>query len=194
MKRVFIIHGWGGKPNGGWLPWLMEELSKKDIFACSLPMPSSEKPIVSEWVNAIASYVGMPDRDTIFVGHSLGVAAILRYLENIPQAREIGGMILVSGFINPLEQERFVDNVEVTNTFVFPLIDTEKIHSFHIPSVVIHGKKDQLVPYEQSEKIAKALEAKLILIEDGDHFSQKKEPICRELPQALEAVLRLTSA
>ena len=28
-KRVFIIHGWGGKPDEHWLPWLEEELAKK---------------------------------------------------------------------------------------------------------------------------------------------------------------------
>ena len=28
MKRVFIIHGWGGYPEEGWLPWLKKELEK----------------------------------------------------------------------------------------------------------------------------------------------------------------------
>jgi len=29
MKRVFIIHGWGGNPEEGWLPWLKKELEAK---------------------------------------------------------------------------------------------------------------------------------------------------------------------
>ena len=26
MRRVFIIHGWGGYPEEGWFPWLKKEL------------------------------------------------------------------------------------------------------------------------------------------------------------------------
>lgn len=28
-KRVFIVHGWDGKPSGAWLPWLKKELEAK---------------------------------------------------------------------------------------------------------------------------------------------------------------------
>lgn len=28
MKRIFVIHGWGGSPHGGWHPWLKTELEK----------------------------------------------------------------------------------------------------------------------------------------------------------------------
>jgi hypothetical protein len=34
MKKVFIIHGFQGKPNGGWRPWLEGELALLDIYAC----------------------------------------------------------------------------------------------------------------------------------------------------------------
>lgn len=30
-KRVFIVHGWGGSPEGACLPWLRNELRKKDL-------------------------------------------------------------------------------------------------------------------------------------------------------------------
>jgi len=50
MKKVFIIHGFEGEPNGGWRPWLMRELAKFDVYASALPMPTPEKPIVlSGW-------------------------------------------------------------------------------------------------------------------------------------------------
>ena len=44
MKKVFIVHGFEGEPNGGWRPWLMGELAKKDIYACALPMPIPSSP------------------------------------------------------------------------------------------------------------------------------------------------------
>ena len=44
MKRVFIIHGWTGKPEGDWFPWLKQELETKG-FQVQIPeMPDTEKP------------------------------------------------------------------------------------------------------------------------------------------------------
>ena len=56
MKKVFIVHGFGGMPNGGWFPWLMKELATKDTFACSLPMPGTDLPILDEWIGCIKRY------------------------------------------------------------------------------------------------------------------------------------------
>ena len=49
MKKVFMIHGYEGKPNGGWQPWLMGELAKENIWACALSMPSPNKPEKNEY-------------------------------------------------------------------------------------------------------------------------------------------------
>ena len=83
MKKVFIVHGFGGIPNGGWIPWLMQELAKSRIYACALPMPESKEPVVSKWVEEITHAVNNSPEDEIFLfGHSLGVPAVLRYLES----------------------------------------------------------------------------------------------------------------
>ena len=28
MKRVVIVHGWGGSPEDNWIPWLRKEMEK----------------------------------------------------------------------------------------------------------------------------------------------------------------------
>jgi len=74
MKKVFIIHGLGGNPNGGWRPWLMAELEKQEIYACALSMPTSENPICKEWVDEISRHIERNSGDDIYlVGHFLGV-------------------------------------------------------------------------------------------------------------------------
>jgi predicted alpha/beta hydrolase family esterase len=71
MKKVFIIHGFEGHPNGAWRPWLMAELEKRDIYACALSMPSPEKPVCAEWVEEISRNVLRNKNDEIcLVGHS----------------------------------------------------------------------------------------------------------------------------
>lgn len=75
----------------------MTELEKKDVYACALSMPNPEEPICFEWVEEIARHVERNKNDEIYlVGHSLGVPAILRYLEK-PESQTIAGSILVSG-------------------------------------------------------------------------------------------------
>lgn len=50
-KRVFIIHGWGGYPDEGWLPWLKIELEKKNFEVFIPAMPDTDEPKINSWVS-----------------------------------------------------------------------------------------------------------------------------------------------
>jgi len=71
-KRVFIIHGWGGSPEGGCLPWLKSELEKNNFEVLAPQMPNTEEPKIEEWVSYLSEFVGEIDENTCFVGHSIG--------------------------------------------------------------------------------------------------------------------------
>ena len=79
-KRVFIIHGWGGRPNSNWFPWLKAELTKLGYEVFVPTMPNSSNPMVKEWISCMNETIGAPTKSDYLVGHSLGVIAILRYL------------------------------------------------------------------------------------------------------------------
>ena len=100
MKRVFIIHGWGGNPDEPWLKWLKQQLEAKDYEATNPKMPNTWNPKISEWVNRLNQSVGEPNEDTYFVGHSIGCQAIMRYLEQLPENQKVGGVIFVAGWFN----------------------------------------------------------------------------------------------
>lgn len=96
MNKVFLIHGFEGSPNGGWRPWLMTKLNKHEVWACSLSMPSPEKPMLKEWLDEIKLHVERNQNDNIYlVGHSLGGTVILRYLETYNDKYYIVGKFLV---------------------------------------------------------------------------------------------------
>src|SRR3989338_4454364 len=61
-KRVFVIHGWGGSPGGGWKPWLKEELEARGFQVIMPQMPNPEFPKMDEWVGTLASLVGKPEK------------------------------------------------------------------------------------------------------------------------------------
>lgn len=189
MKKVFMVHGFNGEPNGGWRPWLMGELAKKDIYACALPMPAPDNPNKNEWVKTIREAISIPSEEIFLVGHSLGVPAILRYLETLDKNQKIGGAILVSGpcsILQPEDKEariRKIDNF-LNTPFNFNYIK-EKAKSFS----VIHGDDDDKVPVEHAGIISKNLDCELIIVPNGKHLSGSVG--WHELPQLLESLEKM---
>ncbi len=95
MKRVVIVHGWGGNPQEGWFPWLRGALEGKG-FSVQVPeMPDTMHPRIDAWVAALGECIGQPDEELFLVGHSVGCQTILRYLPTASHAvagRTVGGV------------------------------------------------------------------------------------------------------
>jgi len=180
MKKVFIIHGFEGSPNGGWRPWLMGELEKQEVYACALPMPNPNNPDCAEWINEISRHIAKED-EIYLVGHSLGSPAILRYLESAI-AIKIAGSILVSC---PSEKN---DNRKI-DTFMDKPFDFEKIKSKCQKFAVIHGDNDPSVPLNNAQFIAKNLGCELITIKNGGHLNGSSGWL--QLPQCLEVLNKM---
>jgi predicted alpha/beta hydrolase family esterase len=190
MKKIFIVHGFGGIPNGGWIPWLMTELAKRDIYACALPMPDSKKPVVSKWIEEIKHAVDNALDDEIYlVGHSLGSTAVLKYLESVFGNKKVSGVILASGLVSPLDPENTTSVYRAIDSFVVPSVDFEKIKDKAEKFAVFHSIDDPAVPFSHAEKISNALNCKLVKLEKGGHFFILSKPICYEIPELLDLVL-----
>lgn len=182
MKKVFIVHGFEGSPNGGWRPWLMAELEKQDIYACALPMPTPDAPVCDKWVSEIKRIVDLENGHEIYlVGHSLGVPAILRYLEK-ENKNNVNGCVLVSG---PSEK----NNNRKIDSFLDKPFDFEKIKSNVSKFVIIHGDNDPNVPLSNAETLAKELGGELIIVKNGGHLNGSSG--WTTLPQCLDALNKI---
>lgn len=181
--KVFIIHGFQGAPNGGWRPWLMAELEKQNIYACALSMKDPDNPICNEWIHEIARYVEMSRHDEIYlVGHSLGVPAILRYLEGTPGDSVIKGAVLISG---PSEKN---DNRKI-DSFLDKEFNFKSIKSQCKAFAIIHGDNDTNVPLSNARMLSQELEGSLTIVKDGGHLNGSAGWF--ELPQCLEALNKM---
>jgi len=96
MKKAYIIHGWGGNSEEGWLPWLKKELEAKGFEALAFDMPDTENPKIETWVKYLEDNIQNPDEETILIGHSIGCQTILRYLEKFPENVKVGKAILIA--------------------------------------------------------------------------------------------------
>lgn len=184
MKKVFLIHGFEGEPNGGWRPWLMGELAKVDVWACSLAMPKPNEPKSDEWTEEIVRAVGEPNIHIFIVGHSLGVPAILNYLQKLPEGPQVGGVVLVSGPAHKNDNRKIDSFFEVP--FDFKLIKSKAKHF-----AIIHGDNDPLVPISDAQELSEKLGGELVFVPNGGHLNGSAG--WRELPQALEALKGMTN-
>ena len=130
----------------------------------------------------IARHVERNKKDQIYlVGHSLGVPAILRYLEKT-KSKNIKGTVLVSGPISK------VGGKKVANFLMKPFnykIIKSKVKKF----AVIHGDNDKLVPFAHGKVLANKLGGKFVVVKNGGHLNSSAG--WDTLPQALRELVRM---
>jgi len=190
-KRVFLVHGWEGRPDEGWFPWLKRELEATG-FTVEIPaMPDAAAPKIDVWVPFLKELVGEVNSDTYFVGHSIGCQTILRFLEGLGKGQEIGGVVLVGGWIH-LKPEATEDegDEDVARPWLETPINWEKINSKCRKFVAIHSDNDPFVFMSDGNVFKEKLGAELVVEHGMKHFSG--DDGVTELPSALEAVLRIS--
>lgn len=187
-KRVFIVHGWGGYQTEGWFPWLKRELEKKGFQVFISQLPDADKPRIHKWVSAVANAVGVPDKGTYFIGHSMGCQAIARYVETLD--REVGGVVFVAGFFKRLTGlEDDADVQETDRHWLEAPLDFAKVKAHLGRSVAIFSDDDPYVPIDNQDDFRDKLGSTIIIERAKRHFSGSDG--LKELPIALQALEEL---
>ncbi len=179
-KRVFIIHGWGGSPEGASLPWLAKKLKEKGFEVFAPQMPNTENPKIEEWVSRLAGLVGTADENTYFIGHSIGCQAIMRYIQTIDQ--KIAGALFIAGWfvLDNLEDD---EDPEIARPWIEEPIDFEKLKVASENYTLLISDNDPFGGFEKNIEEFKKMNAKIIILKGAEHIEDV------ELPIALEEVL-----
>jgi len=185
-KRVFIIHGWGGYPDKGWLKWLNKELSKKGFNVYAPEMPDKENPRINDWVSYLGKIVGDIDKDTYFIGHSIGCQTIIRFLES--QKCNAGGVIFVGGWIT-LKGLESKEEEEVANPWLNALINFNKVKNKSKKFIALFSDNDPYVPLENAKIFKDKLNAKIIIEKKKGHFI---ENVTKTIPVVLKELLKIS--
>jgi predicted alpha/beta hydrolase family esterase len=188
MSRIFLIHGWTGRPTKDFFPWAKETLEKEGYEVFVPEMPDPDYPKIKPWVEKIKEVVGMPRTDDIFIGHSLGCMGILQYLQTLPDDTKIKKVILIAGF-EKLKEAAF-EALEDWDTFKpwgKATFNYKKVKKMAKSWIALFSDDDPFVSYKVNSKIFKEkLSAKIILQHGMSHFNQEQG--IRTLPILLELV------
>ncbi len=191
MKKVYIIHGWGGSPDEPLHKWLASELRKEGFEVVIPVMPNTDEPTIEAWVNKLNETIGKnPNENTILIGHSIGCQAILRYVAGLENSGFFGGMVFIAPWlkVSGLETE---EEKSIAKLWVEPPIDYLKVLE-HIPKnkiTAIFSDNDPFVPKENWEEFESLFGAKIIVESRKGHFTA--DDGINTLPSALEAVLKM---
>ncbi len=188
MKRAFIIHGWGGNPNEGWLPWLKDEL-EADGFKVTVPaMPDTDRPTIDAWVSHLAREVGIVDSNTFFIGHSIGCQAIMRFAERLPEGQNAGGAVFVAPFFTLTLAEN--EDPLIAEPWLSTHIEDNKVQE-HLPTVTcIFSDNDDWVPMENEKMFRERLQAYALELQGKGHFSGSDG--INELLEALDEIRQMS--
>ena len=168
--------------------WLKEELEKQGIKAEVPLMPDAEAPKIDKWVSFLENLVKEPDENTYFVGHSIGVQTILRYLEK--GDTQIGGVLAVAGFYtltdNAFEDE---EDKQTAQPWLDTPIDNEKVKKNASKITAIFSDNDPFVPLGNEDLFKQRLGAKTIIVENKGHIGGSDN--IKEYPLILDELLKI---
>ncbi|MCR4274782.1 MAG: alpha/beta hydrolase [Candidatus Campbellbacteria bacterium] len=187
MKSAYIIHGWDGNPDEPLLQWLKTNLEAKGVAVVVPAMPEPSTPKIEPWVATIAE-ISTPNEDSLYIGHSVGCQAVLRYIATLPAGTRIAGIVLIAPWMALDEEtirEEGEESVAIAKPWMETPIDFAKIRSVVGKSVAIFSDNDPFVPLDQQELFKKELNADIIIEHNMGHFAPDDN--ITELPSALNA-------
>lgn len=183
MKRAIIVHGFKGKPDTNWKPWLKRELEGSGFQVDVPEMPNTDHPEVSAWVSKLASTIGEIGNDEVYlIGHSLGCITILKYLETVHEDHAIKASIFVAGFAR-----KFNGYGGGHDSFFDTDLDYRTIRNHCDDFVAIHSDDDPSVGIEELAVFKDNLHAKTIAVSGMGHFGSGDSVF--ELPILRDVVL-----
>ena len=185
MKTAYLIHGWGG--NSSYFDELKKQLEKKKIRVYALDMPDTDNPKIEAWVGLLEKNAKNIDKDTYFVGHSIGCQTIMRFLERLPIDKEIAGAVFIAGWINL----KGLDSYEklIAKPWLETPINCDKAKRRVKKIVAIFSDNDNTMPLENKDFFKDRLGAKVFIEHQKGHF--RGDDGITELPSALEALLKM---
>ena len=185
MKKVYLVHGWGGGPeNEIWFPWLKKELETRGFSVEILKMLNPDYPKIETWVKHLENNVKELDEETYFIGHSIGCQAILRFLEKIPEKIKIGGCIFVAGWFDLLETAYEEEGEkEIAKPWIETPINLEKVKEHTNNFLAIFSDDDSCVSVSETELFKEKLNSKIIIKKNQGHFDE-----VNEIPEILDFI------
>lgn len=177
-KKIYFVPGFTGTDDGGWPDWLAREFTKFGFEFNLLSMPNVMCPEVHEWLDYLKSQNIKVNKNTYFIGHSLGCITISRFLEKLPKQSVAAGCIFVAGFCS-------LPKIPLLADFCTLPLDFAEVKKHAGEVTVIMSDNDHIIPNKSSQEFAEKLGAKVMIENKKGHFTSE----IKELHSVLNIIL-----
>ncbi len=175
MKKIYLVHCGEGSCDDGWYPWLDGKLKGNNIEFIRLNMPNTSNPTIKEWVQTLDDKVNKLDKNTYFIGHSIGCQTIMRYLQS-KEITQIGGILFVAPWLNllpkALDDE---ESIKIAKPWLETSIDFEKVKKFTNNVNCVFSDDDYFVPITEGKEFKNKLNSNNLIVCGKGHISQEDD-------------------
>lgn len=173
---IYLIPRWAGNSHSDWYNWLT--LTVESNFQAKvkrLEMPEWEEPEIEKSTEYLNSKIKKLDKNTFFIGHSVGCQAILRFLDfklKENPSIELGGFLFVAGWFT-------IDKPWISlKPWTVQNLDYNLIANQVLTRLVLISNND---PYtskfiENKELFESKLNADVTILDQHSHFHGLMEP------------------
>lgn len=185
MKKIILVHRWGGNSESDWYQSVKKELETYNFEVIIPEMPNTEMPIIEDWVNYLSKMAKL-HKSNIFIGHSIGCQTILRFLEkeNIQESR----LFFIAPWFN-LENLEDEETRAIANPWISYPINFAKVkenirylESFFSSNEPYRCVKENLTILKEK------LESKVSTLTNQGHFTEEDGK--RNFPELVDAIKR----
>lgn len=177
--RLVLVSRWAGGPRSDWYPWLAQAVSGRFSEVLVPKMPRPERAEIAAWKQTLTELLAPGDalEDTVFVGHSVGCQAILRWLAEQEPGRRAAGFVGVAAWW------KVVDPWQSLLPWLEHDYPIERARAAVGAAAVLLSDNDQYTP-DHAENAAlwrDRLGAEVVLQPAAGHFNDKVQPGVLEL-------------
>ena len=159
MKKVLILHGWGGSDEPHWQWWLSEKL-KANNYEVSFPsLPNKDLPDFDVWMKVLKEEFTRFQPDVV-VCHSLANILWFHFAQN-NEIKELDKLMLVAPVRKTCE-------IEELKTF-FPYPTPSDLNAKEI--IMVGSTNDPYMSVEEAIELHAELNVGLKILDDAGHIN-----------------------
>jgi len=159
MKKVLILHGWGGSDEPHWQWWLGKQLEKKDYKVSFPDLPNRDLPSFDEWMQILYEEFKQFQPD-IVVCHSLANILWFHFVEKY-SIKTLDKLMLVA----PVRKSCKIK--ELQSFFPYPLPADLKAEEI----IMVGSTNDPYLSIEEAIELQSQLNIGLKILDDAGHIN-----------------------
>ena len=161
LKKVLILHGWGGSPFSHWQAWTASELIKENYEVSFPQLPNKDLPTLGVWLDFLKEEFDHFKPD-IVVCHSLANILWFHFVNKFDIYR-LEKLMLVS----PVSQSCEIS--ELKTFFPYPVVKDLKAKEI----IMVGSTNDPYMSVDEIMNLQAELNIGLKILDDAGHINEK---------------------